>query len=177
MSNTKPPKIMRSVREDFLNPEILTDYREGKPLKEFIDLLTSKFDFSKDEYSQKLIINTTIDRHCAGDDSIDYFYCVTERPETDEEYEKRIEQLRLLQIEKEKKLEDQRIKNEILKQAKEAIDEQYVKNAIEHNFNDILNRIYEHFTKDEIKELMKRVPARSYLGKDTKKSINKKGNF
>ena len=169
MSDTKPPRTMKTIQEEFLNPTDLQNYSDGRMLDEFINLLRSKFDFSNNEYSHKLIVNTIIDRHCVGDDCIDYFYCVTERPETDEEYENRIEKLRLLQIEKEKKLEEKRINDEILKQAKEKIDQQYIKNAIEHNFNDTLNQLYEHFTREEIKELMKRVPSRSFIGRKSNK--------
>ena len=164
MIDIKPEKAMKSIQEEFLHPTDLECYNDGKTLDEFIELLKSKFDFSNDEYSHMVIVNTTITRY-DGDDNIDYFYCVTERPETDEEYESRLEKIRLLEIEKERKLEEKRINDEIIKQAKEAIDEQYVKNAIERNFNDTLNELYEHFTKDEIKELMKRVPARSFIGR------------
>ena len=166
MEEQKPPRTTKYVREAFLHPTDLECYNDGKTLDEFIELLKSKFDFSNDEYSHMVIVNTTITRYDgAGDDCIDYFYCVTERPETDEEYKSRLEKIRLLEIEKEKKLEEKRINDEILKQAKEAIDEQYVKNAIEHNFNDTLNQLHEHFTKDEIKELMKRVPSKSFIGR------------
>ena len=164
MSDKKPPKTTKCVREEFLHPTDLECYNDGKTLDEFIELLKSKFDFSNDEYSHMVIVNTTITRY-DGDDNIDYFYCVTERPETDEEYESRLEKIRLLEIEKERKLEEKRINDEIIKQAKEAIDEQYVKNAIERNFNDTLNQLHEHFTKDEIKELMKRVPSKSFIGR------------
>ena len=138
MIDIKPEKAMKSIQEEFLNPIELVDYSNGgKSLDEFIELLKSKFDFSNDKYSHNLIINTTIDRYSVGDDSIDYFYCVTECLETDQEYESRLEKIRLLEIERERKLEEKRINDEILKQAKEKIDQQYVKNSIINNFNEI----------------------------------------
>jgi hypothetical protein len=151
---------MKSVKEQFLNPVELKDYYAGKPLDEFIDILKGKFDFSNNEYSHKLIINATIDRHCVSDDSIDYFYCVTERPETDEEYEKRIEQLRLLQIEKEKILEEKRIKDEEDRIKDEESDKQLVKSMLENNFYRMLDDIYEQFTKEEFQEMTKNLKRR-----------------
>lgn len=169
MIDIKPEKAMKSIQEEFLNPIELVDYSNGgKSLDEFIELLKSKFDFSNDKYSHNLIINTTIDRYSVGDDSIDYFYCVTECLETDQEYESRLEKIRLLEIERERKLEEKRINDEILKQAKEKIDQQYVKNSIINNFNEILHELYENFTNEEIKDIMLRVPYKNLMGKNKK---------
>lgn len=173
MIDIKPEKAMKSIQEEFLNPIELVDYSNGgKSLDEFIELLKSKFDFSNDKYSHNLIINTTIDRYSVGDDSIDYFYCVTECLETDQEYESRLEKIRLLEIERERKLEEKRINDEILKQAKEKIDQQYVKNSIINNFNEILHELYENFTNEEIKDIMLRVPYKNLMCKNKKGKHN-----
>lgn len=173
MIDIKPEKAMKSIQEEFLNPKELEDYRNrGKSLEEFIELLKSKFDFSNDEYSHTLIIDTTLTSCYSSDDSIDYFYCLTERPEADEEYENRLEELRLLEIENERKLEEKRINDEILKQAKEKSDQQYVKNSIINNFNEILHELYENFTNEEIKDIMLRVPYKNLMGKNKKGSVN-----
>lgn len=169
MIDIKPEKAMKSIQEEFLNPIELVDYfNGGKSLDEFIELLKSKFDFSNDKYSHNLIINTTIDRYSVGDNSIDYFYCVTECLETDQEYESRLEKIRLLEIERERKLEEKRINDEILKQEKEKIDQQYVKNSIVNNFNEILHELYENFTNEEIKDIMLRVPYKNLMSKNKK---------
>lgn len=156
MIDIKPEKAMKSIQEEFLNPIELVDYfNGGKSLDEFIELLKSKFDFSNDKYSHNLIINTTIDRYSVGDDSIDYFYCVTECLETDQEYESRLEKIRLLEIERERKLEEKRVNDEILKLAKEKIDQQLLKSMLENNFYMMLDDMYENFTKEEFKEITK----------------------
>jgi hypothetical protein len=159
----QPPKIMKYVREEYLNPKELEDYNyvftnELKSLDEFIALLKSKFDFSKPEYKHTIGVEISDNTY---EKEIDYFYCSTSRLETDEEYDTRLIRIQEQKERELKEVEEKRIKDEEDKIKREESDKYYVKNSIESNFYKILDDLHNNFTKEEFKEIVKKIPYKT----------------
>lgn len=101
------------------------EFKDGITLKidEFFDFIKSKFDFSDPNYNHEITIclNESYNDNGPNYYIFDCLYCSTTRPETNEEYEKRLkkekereERLRLEQIEKEeKRKKDLELKKEV----------------------------------------------------------------